>query len=102
MADNREVGIGVATVLASTTSPEPFPIVLGNQSLADAALIVRNAIRECVDAGVSLHTVKVGLELHQHLLEGHLPEPSFLGVQIKGQEELGTELLFYRQQPVGG
>ncbi len=82
------------------SSPEPFPIVLANQSVADAALIVRNVIRECVDAGVSLHTVKVGRELIRNLRDGHLPERSWLGVEIEGGDELGTELLFYRQSPV--
>lgn len=96
MAGNREVAIGVATVLNATSAPEPLPIVLANQSLADAGLIVQNAIRECVDAGVSLHTVKVGPELLRHLRDGHLPRSSFLGVQVEGKEGLGTELLFYR------
>lgn len=99
MADNREVGIGVATLLVATSSPEPFPVALTNLSLADAALIVRNAIRECADAGVKLHTVRVGPELLRHLRDGHLPEPSYLGVQIEEGDELGTELLFYRQRP---
>lgn len=102
MADNKEVGIGVAMVLARTSSPEPFPVVLGNESVADAALIVRNIIRECVDARASLHTVKVGTELLAHLRDGHLPEPSYLDVQIEGDDELGTELLLYRQRPQDG
>lgn len=52
------------------------------------------ALRECVDARASLHTVKVGTELL-----AHLPEPSYLNVQIEGDDELGTELLLYRQRP---
>lgn len=99
MAEIREVAIGIATVLKSTTSPEPFPVTLKNQSLADAALLVRSIVRECTDAGVPLHMVKVGTELLQHMLDGHLPESSYLGVRVAGDAELGTELLFYRMRP---
>jgi hypothetical protein len=99
MAGNREVAIGIATVLSSTSTPEPLPLVLSNQSLADAALILRNVIRECADAGVSLHTVKVGPELLRHLRDGLLPGPSYLGVQTASDDNLGTELLLYRKAP---
>lgn len=99
MAEIREAAIGIASVLRSSSSPEPFPVTMKNQSLANAALLVREIIRECADAEVPLHSVKVGTELLHHLRDGHLPEPTYLGVRIEGADDLGTELLFYRHPP---
>lgn len=91
----------VATALGATSEPEPFPVVLKGQSLDDAALIVREIIRECVDAGVPLSRVEVGLELMRHLRDSHLPVPSHLGVELAVGDELRMELLLFRGTQIG-
>lgn len=96
MADTRDVAIALAAVLGSTTEPEPFPVTLKGQSLPDAALIVREIIRECVEAGVTLSRVKVGPELMGHLRDSHLPGQSYLGVELLVDDALQTELLLVR------
>lgn len=102
MAEIREVAIALATALGATSEPEPFPVVLKGQSLADAALIVREIIRECVDAGVPLSMVKVGPELMRHLRDSHLPGPTYLGVELTVDDALETELLLFRGHATRG
>lgn len=97
MAEIREIAIGLATVLKTSREPEPLPITLRGQSLADAALLVRCVIRECSDAGVSLHKVEGPPELLRYMRDGHLPGGSYLGVQLIEATDLGTELRFYRK-----
>lgn len=70
-------------------------------SRADAALILRELIRECTDAGVALRKVEIGHELMRHLRDSHLPEPHYLGVEIAVGEDLGTQILLFRGESGG-
>ena len=97
MAEIREIALGLATVLTSSREPEPLPVTLRGQSLADAAVLIRTVIRECADAAIALQKVEVGTELLRHLRDSHLPEGSYLGVDIAESDQLGSELLFYRK-----
>lgn len=99
MAELREIAIGLATVLMSSKEPEPFPVTLKGQSLADAALLLRATIRECADAGVALCKVEVPPELSRHLRDSHLPDCSYLGVDITARNDNVCELVFYRESP---
>lgn len=96
MAEIREIALAMAVILRTSADPEPLPVALKGESLADAALLVRTIIRECSDAGVSLHKIEMGSDLLRHLRDGHLPDESYLDVQLVSRADLASDLLLYR------
>lgn len=66
------MAIGIASALASVTL-DPLPVQLRGLSLDAAAYLVRAVVRECTDAGISLHSVKVDAELFAWLTADDTP-----------------------------
>lgn len=97
MAGIREIALGLTSVLISSRQPDPLPVTLKGQSLADVALLIRSVIRECADTDVPLRKVEIGTDLLRRLLNDYLLTSPYLGVRILGVDRLGTELLFYRR-----
>lgn len=97
MAEMGEVALGMATVMGLGGRPKPFPVMFRGYSLADASLLLRSVLRECSEANIKLSRVEVPTALLRNLRDGHLPEPSYLGVQIVDGGYGGTEILFHRE-----
>jgi hypothetical protein len=68
MANLREVALGVASVLGF--APKPLPLVLRGQTMDESASLVRQIVRECVDANARLAAVEVDQELLEFLASG--------------------------------
>ena len=82
MAGMAEIAIGIAAELGGTRSPEPLPVNLDGQSPVDAALLLRSIIRECSDAGISIHKVVVPAEVLQLMRQTDEAARSYLGVPL--------------------
>ena len=67
MADFREVGIGIASALASEHGPNPFPLAFKGQSLPEAGRIVTAILDECAGAGIRLERVELDPDLYEYL-----------------------------------
>ena len=67
MADYKEVGIGIASLLASPNTPNPFNLTLRGQSLLEAANIVAAVLDECGAAGIALEKVELDPALYAEL-----------------------------------
>lgn len=63
MAGYKEVGIGIATALASPHAPNPLSMMLRGQDLAEAARIVVAVLDECRAAAIKLEKVELDPEL---------------------------------------
>lgn len=67
MAGAKETAIGLATVLGSPHSPNPFLLTFRDQVLADAAEIIELTVAECRDAGIQLVRVELEADLFSEL-----------------------------------
>ncbi len=91
MADFREVGIGVASALASKIARNPFPMAFKGQSLAEAGRIIMAILDECAAADVQIEKVELDPELCNHLLAEQGPDN-----RLVSNDELQGEVLIFR------
>lgn len=68
----EEMALGIAAALAAWTL-DPLPVQMRGLSLSDAAYLIRAVVRECSDAEISLHSVKVDAELFAWLTADGTP-----------------------------
>jgi hypothetical protein len=62
MANLREIAIGIAQVLSSTSEPEPLEVQLPGESPENVGYLLEFIVNECVDAGIKLSKVSVSPE----------------------------------------
>jgi predicted aspartyl protease len=91
MAGYREVGIGIASALASEHSPNPLVITLMGQSLSEAGRIVLAALDECAAASIELAKVELDGELY-----GEVRAALTSGQHIVCNADLHCEVRFFR------
>lgn len=98
MANLNEIALGLASVLRSDVGPEPLPVTLWGQSVADSLFLLKTIIRECHDANIHLHKVEADPELVQCLDEDSSQQTaSYLGVKICSSADLHKELRIFRR-----
>lgn len=89
MAGGEEIGIGVATLLASQHGPDPLPLSFRGQSLEEAGSIILHILAECRDAGIAIARVELDPDLFRQIGEDvHVP--------VRPIEDLVGEVRFYR------
>ncbi len=64
VAGFKEMGIGIASALASPHTPNPLSMTLRDQDLPEAARIVLAVLDECRAAGIKLEKVELDPELY--------------------------------------
>lgn len=99
MAGMSEIAIGIATVLGSSSTPEPLYVDLRGQSTEEAILLIRKVVDECVDAEVRLGSVvaptsllEAGRDLRPAL------EPAYRDVPIRRSEGMQDRIEFHRHR----
>ena len=95
MAGLAEMAIGIATVLQTSSKPEPLPVTVRGETVDGGATLVRAVIHECSDAGIRLHKVTVDPELFRFLTSGGTMT-KYMDVSIEADATLGAELCFFR------
>jgi hypothetical protein len=91
VADYKEIGIGVATALASKHTPNPLPVMLMGQDLPEAGRIVSAVLEECGAANIALEKVELDPELHGELVSRMGPDQ-----RLVSNPELQCEARFFR------
>lgn len=99
MAGMHEISLGIATVLGSSSTPEPLYVDLRGQSTEEAILLIRKVVDECVDAEVRLGSVvapaallEAGRDLRPTL------EPAYRDVPIHRSEGVQDRIEFHRRR----
>lgn len=90
MAGREEIGIGVATLLASMHAPNPLPFSFRGQTVEEAGAIVISILAECRDAGVEIVRIEIDPDLFREIGDDiHLP--------VRPVADLLGEVRFYRR-----
>lgn len=82
MAGAKETAIGIASVLGSEHSPDPFLLTFRGQVLEEAAEIIQFVLAECRDAGIMLSRIDLDPELFDEL-EDKLDVPTRLSLDLE-------------------
>lgn len=90
MAGREEIGIGVATLLASGHAPDPLPLSFRGQTLEEAGGLVLHILAECRDAGISIARVELDPDLFREIGDD-------IHVAVRPVTDLLGEVRFYRR-----
>jgi hypothetical protein len=90
MAGSKEIGIGVASVLATGLGPDPFPLSFRGQSIEEAGRIVLHILTECRDAGITLKRVELDADLFREIAHE-------VDVPVRSSADLSGEVRFFRK-----
>lgn len=91
MAGAKEIGIGVAKAIASSSLPDPFPLTFRGETASEAAAIILAIITECEDADIRLKAVELDPELFRAVIADGSPQ-----IPVYANEELRCEARFIR------
>lgn len=95
VAGYKEVGIGIASALASPHAPNPFSMTLRDQDLPEAARIVLAVLDECRAAEIKLEKVELDPELYAEV-RAHLATAE----SIARNPDLQCEVRFFKNDSV--
>ena len=93
MAGREEIGIGVATLLASGQAPDPLPHSFRGQTLEEAGALVLQVLAECRDAGIGIARLDLDPDLFREVGDDiHVP--------VRPVRDLVGGVRFYRKLAV--
>ena len=90
MAGSKEIGIGVASILAAGLGQDPFPLSFRDQSLEEASRIVLSILRECRDADIAVKRVELDSDLFREIAHE-------VDVPVRSSADLNGAARFYRK-----
>ena len=99
MARLDEIAEGLATVLASSPTPEPLSVDLRGQSPQEVTFLVRAVVDACERRGSPISLVCVHPELGADLLKLYGSGIGYEGVKIQEGSDMSDSLEFYRFLP---
>jgi hypothetical protein len=94
-----EIAEGLATVLASSPTPEPLNVDLRGQSPQEATFLVRAVVDACERRGAPISLVCVHPDFGSGLLKLYGSGIGYEGVQIQEASDTSDSLEFYRFLP---
>ena len=92
MAGSNEVALGVASLLASDSAPNPVPLSFRGQAISEAGTIILAILSECRDADILLDRVVMDPQLHREVTH----RATILDVPVQSDRGLHGEVLFFR------
>ena len=99
MASMKEIGIGVTTVLQSSSTPEPLYIDLWNEDPSEAAALVRAVLSECHDAVIPLKLVPVPEAVWDELSASDWTMVRPPDTRVEHSADLIDRIEFWRRAP---
>lgn len=96
MARLDEIGLGIATVLGSSSVPEPLFVDLRGHTPVEALVMVRSVIDACLRSATPIALVRMGERLGARFGGSHFDVKTYEGVPIELDAMLGERIEFYR------
>lgn len=101
MARLDEIAEGIATVLRSSSVPEPLPVDMRGQSLGEITFFVRAVIDSCHRHATAISLVRIGPALGAKVLKEYGDsENGYEGVKMLASSDLTSSVEFFRFPPV--
>jgi hypothetical protein len=95
----KEIGIGITTVLQTSSTPEPLYVDLWGQDPSEAAALVRSVLAECHDADIPLKHIRLPEDVWAELAADEWAMVRPPDTRLECSSELNARLEFWRGEP---